>query len=339
MFIPYTHESVRLTGRWDVSDPKQAVATATGAYVEFAFRGRTAIARFDNDMNRYPLHLWLQLDGGPLFEAPIDYALRFSDPDSDETTLHVARVIYKGGTETSDRWYLPLRGKVTFLGVQLGDGSEPAPLPPDNRKTIEFIGDSITEGVLIDVDYHEGFRAPSYLDQLHRAYQDDVCATYAWLTARALDLRPYFMGYGAVGMTKSGCSDVPALPESYPYNYEGSPVTYPSCDYIMIMHGTNDRKAGVPLYLEKYDVALDLIRSRNPSSVVIVLSPFVGFAHEELGAFVAEYNRKNGCNVRFIDASGWIEPTPVHPLRDGHRTVAEHLVPILRDIISGSCAD
>lgn len=42
MNIPYTHESIRLTGRWDVSDPRVATATATGSYLEFAFEGRMA---------------------------------------------------------------------------------------------------------------------------------------------------------------------------------------------------------------------------------------------------------------------------------------------------------
>lgn len=55
MHIPYTHESIRLTGRWDTRDPKAAVATTTGAYLEFAFSGKTALARFDVTANASPL--------------------------------------------------------------------------------------------------------------------------------------------------------------------------------------------------------------------------------------------------------------------------------------------
>ncbi len=330
MFIPYTHESIRLTGRWDTRDPKVAVATATGSYIEFAFRGTTALARFDAEANIFPLHLWMQLDGGALCEAPIDYALRFVAKEGGE---HIARIIFKGGSEASDRWFPPLHGRVAFLGVQLTAPSEPAPLPPDVRKTIEFVGDSITEGVLIDVDYHEGFRAFSPVDQLNRALQDDVCATYAWLTAEALNLRPYFMGYGAVGVTRAGQSGVPAVGESYPYNFEGSPVTYPSCDYILINHGANDRGKGVEAYLSKYAELLDLIRARNPKSTVIALSAFCGFAQTELGEMIAAYNAKNGCNVRFINGGNWVPPEPLHPLRDGHRVIADRLTPLLREIV------
>ena len=73
----------------------------------------------------------------------------------------------------------------------------PAELPADERKTIEFVGDSITEGVLIDVDFYDkDSDFISSQDQNNRCYQDDVCATYAWQTAEALNLRPIFMGYG-----------------------------------------------------------------------------------------------------------------------------------------------
>lgn len=46
---------------------------------------------------------------------------------------------------------------------------------------IEFVGDSITEGVLIDAECTIFTN-----DQLNRPFEDDVTATYAWLTAEAL---------------------------------------------------------------------------------------------------------------------------------------------------------
>lgn len=327
MFVNYQHESIRLTGRWDRGDAA-ATCTATGSYIEFAFRGTLAVARFDIENNMLPyLHLWIEIDGGDRVEVPIDRYLRiWTKHDGD----HVCRIIYKGGTEVSDRWFLPLRGKVTFLGVQT---ETPLPIAPDDRPTIEFVGDSITEGVLIDTDFHEGARAPFTLDQLSRCYLDDVCATYAWLTAEALGLRPVFMGYGAVGVTRAGCAGVPAAPESYPFNFENSPITHKPCDYILINHGANDRGKDPEVYAQKYAELLDVIRARNPQSVIICLSAFCGVHHETLGKTVEEYNKTHGCNVHFIDSDGWIPPTPVHPLRDGHRTVAEHLIPLVREII------
>ncbi len=326
--IPYTHESVRLTGRWDTRCPEVAVTTTTGAYIEFAFEGRMALAHFDIFGIAEPrLHLWIQIDDGDMIEAPIDSHLRVMAKNDG---YHVCRIIYKGGTECDRRWYAPLTGRVSFMGVQV---EKIAALPEDRRPVIEFVGDSITEGVLIDMDFHEGGTEPDYINQRDRRFQDDVCATYAWLTAEALDLRPIFMGYGAVGATRAGQGKVPAAAEAYPYNFDTSPISDVPVDYVMINHGTNDGKADPALLSEKYAELLDVIRVYRKNATLIVLTPFSGVHHEVLGAFVADYNRKNGTDVHFIDSTGWISPSPVHPLRDGHRGVAEHLIPLMREIM------
>ncbi len=328
MRLPYDHESIRLTGRGDTSSKDCAVTTTTGAYVEFAFEGDMALLRFDIEMNANPLlHLWIEVDGGARVETPIDRYLRIKTPTNG---THVCRVIYKGGTENDRRWYHPLTGKVTFLGI---DVEHPLPIGEDPRKIIEFVGDSITEGVLIDDDYHGDGEKAFYIDMLNRIYQDDVCATYAWLAAEKLNLRPIFMGYGAVGLTQSGMGKVPAATESYPYNFENSPITRPTPDVVMINHGANDRKKPTEEYLACYNELLDLVHEMNPHAKVIVLSAFCGAHHEELGEFVTAYNQKNGTSVSYIDTFGWIPKEPLHPLRDGHRTVAENLVPILKELI------
>ena len=115
MFVDYKHESIRLTGRWDTTGAA-AVATTTGAYIEFAFEGRMAVARFDVFANATPrLHLWIELDGEAMIEAPIDSYLRIVAKNDGK---HVCRIIYKGGTECDRRWYAPLTGKVSFIGIQ-----------------------------------------------------------------------------------------------------------------------------------------------------------------------------------------------------------------------------
>ncbi len=327
MRVSYTDPSVRLTGRWDTSNEKYAKATATGSYIEFAFEGRMAMAIFNINDNVTPyLHLWIELDGVRI-ETPIDRYLRICAPTDG---VHVCRIIYKGGAEAYARWYGTLQSKVSFVGFE---AEKTASLPDDDRKIIEFVGDSITEGVLIDVDYYGDGKPAFNVDQHCRIYQDDVCATYAWLTAEALDLRPVFMGYGAVGVTRAGQGSVPAAPRSYPYNFDGSPITRPDPDYILINHGANDRSKSAEEYTEKYGELLDVIRDLNPNAKLISLSAFCGGHHEALGRFIAEYNEKNGTDILFIDSDGWISPEPLHPLRDGHITVSKHLVEILKDII------
>ena len=152
MVIPYSHASVRLTGRWK-QEPDRAVTTAPGSYLEFAFSGDMAVIRFDTAINQTPhLHLWIQLDGGDRIETPVDSYLRVC---AETPGVHICRVIFKGSIEQTGRWYAPLTGALQFLGIQT---EQPAPLMPDPRPVLEFIGDSITEGVLIDTDYCEQTR-------------------------------------------------------------------------------------------------------------------------------------------------------------------------------------
>lgn len=329
MHIPYTHESIRLTGRWDTRDAHCATATTTGAYIEFGFEGRMAVARFDVTTNAHPyLHLWVQIDGGDMIETAVDSYLRIL---AKEDGKHICRIIYKGGTENDRRWYAPLTGKVSFIGVQT---DKPMALPADERPIIEFVGDSITEGVLIDMDYPgEGDVIP-YIDQNLRIFQDDACATYAWLTAEALNMRPIIMGYGAVGVTRSGMGRVPAAQVAYPQNFDGSPITHAGQPRVIVInHGANDRGKGAEVYLEKYGELLDVIRAHNPDAIIVAMSAFCGAFRKELGEWIPKYNEAHNDNVRFINGGEWIPAEPLHPYRDGHRIVAGHLIEELKKII------
>lgn len=329
MVVSYTHESVRLTGRW-ARQADRAVTTAPGSYLEFSFSGNMAVARFDTSLNMRPLlHLWIQLDGGDMTEAQIDEYIRVR---ANTPGVHTCRIIFKSATEQSGRWYAPLTGAVCFLGVQT---ETPVAIAPDPRPILEFVGDSITEGVLIDTDYCEGTHEAHETDQLNRPYQDDACATYAWLTAEALDCRPIIMGYGAVGAVRVGQGRVPCAPDSYPFCFDGAPLAdVPEADIVVINHGANDRGYAPELYREHYIKLLDLVRQRSPKAEIFAVSPFAGSQKSTLEALVPDYNAAHGCRVHFINASEWIPPQPLHPHRDGHRIVAEHLAPLMREMLA-----
>lgn len=318
MQITYSDERIRYTGRWG-KDGETLSATAAGAYFEIAFTGEMLRLHFDTTWSEQPRpDLYLSLDGGPRFEAPIAPFLRITAAGSG---VHKATILYKGGMEMQHRWFPPLVGKVAFMDAE-AEGF--CALEPDHRRRIEFVGDSITEGVLINPEC-----VVDRVDQRNRPYQDDVTATYAYLTAEALDLRPYFMGYGAVGVTKKGCGSVPPAGEAYPYNFAGSPVTYPHPDYILINYGANDRNASPDLFMAKYRELLSAITVLHPDARIFLLTPFGGAQHESLCRLAEEF-KALPWDIRFIDSTGWIPADPLHPLRDGHREVAAHLIPILR---------
>ena len=45
---------------------------------------------------------------------------------------------------------------------------------------------------------------------------------------------------------------------------------------------------------------------------------------------LAEYNAEHGDDIVFVDATLWVPLEPLHPLRDGHRIIADKLVPVLK---------
>ncbi|MBQ8249443.1 MAG: hypothetical protein IJY93_06140 [Clostridia bacterium] len=322
MFFSYNNENIRYTGRFgEVKKeglPSSMTSTATGAQIEFNFIGDALQLEFDVSHSDFPrAHLYIEVDGGARIQTPVEKYIRVTAKNHGE---HSIKIIVKSGVEYLDRWKLPLNSKVAFVGFN-ADGI--APIVPDERKTVEFIGDSITEGILVAEEY-------VYEDErFNRPWQDDATSTYAWLFAEAMNLRPYPMGYGSVGVTRGGNGGVPKAAEAYPYNFDGSPITYPSCDYIVINHGANDRIPGTntpkPEYLPEYEGLLKLVRSRNPEAKIIVLSPFCGAMDDILPEFVESFNKDNNDSVYYISSHGWVPLEPLHPLRDGHKIIAKNL--------------
>lgn len=320
MFYSCKDNSIKYTGRW-CEDDSCFCSTAPGSFFKIAFEGEDITLYFDTLWNREPYpHLYLSLDGGARFESPLSSFLRVEAPQSGN---HVLTVIFKSAVEMQHRWHSPLIAKVSFLGYEAQKNAE---IFDAKEKIIEFVGDSITEGVLINeekqADKTNGFN--------NRVYQDDSTATYAWLTAKNLGLTPIIMGYGAVGATKGGCGSVPRAAEAYPYCFESHKTNYDSPDYILINHGANDRGASAEEYLKSYGELLDVIRKINPRSRLIALSAFCGAFHKELGEFICKYNKENFCDILFIDSSGWIPEEPLHPDRNGHKIIAERLTEILK---------
>lgn len=297
-------------------------ATALGAYLEIAFQGDYIRLHFDVKTNRYPYpHLWLRLDGGAMIETPLDKYLRVNCTGGS----HVLQVILKSSVEVHPRFYHPLVSKLSFLGYEAeGNGV----LPPDLRKTIEFVGDSITEGVQMDpqLESDDGW-------ELSRPIHDDVTATYAWLTAENLNLRDLHMGYGAVGVLREGQGGVPTAARAYPYCFDGAKVLYDHPDYILINHGASDQFCTEEEYASAYRDLLHTIRELHPQSVIICLSAFYDVHPDALREMIAQWNAQREDRVHFIDSTGWIPQEPLHPMRDGHRIIAEHLAGALKSIV------
>lgn len=338
MYITWRDSAFRLTGRWsrlekDIHDPhyfkdipcKAAVTTAPGSSFELAFEGDMVLLHFELLQEAYPApHLWLSLDGGARFEAQVDRYIRVAAPAAGK---HILQVYFKGAMEMQHRWYAPQIGRVALLGA---DVPKPGVLPADNRPLIEFVGDSITEGVLIDTDYDT---VPAHKeDQMNRPYQDDNLAAYGFLTAKALNMRYMCQAYGASGMTRVGCGGIPRAALVYPYVFERCPYTGDHPDVIVINHGCNDRNNPED-YLTRYEEFLDQAFLLHPNAVIIALSAFIGAYDKELSEFIPAYAEKKQARVYFVSSKGWVPAEPLHPMRDGHRAIADHFIPLVKDIL------
>lgn len=322
MRINVNDNSIRFTGRWDVNE-EAAVTTAPGSMMEIAFSGKYAVLYFNLELSTHPyLHMWISVDDGAKIEVPLDHVIRIEAQDSGS---HVIKVIYKSTMEMQHRWYWPLVGRIDFRGVETEGAST---LPEDNRKIIEFVGDSITEGVLIDAQYtfEKG-------GQLNRPNQDDSTATYAYLTAETLGMKPQIMGYGGLGVSKGGCGAVPKASVSYPYNFDGSPIKKEAPEMIVINHGANDRENGPEKYTEGYLELVKVVREINPSAKIVALSPFCGAFSAELKNLVCKFNKENNDNVYFISSVGWVNEEPLHPDRESHKIISQKLTEELRKIL------
>lgn len=318
MFFPYDHPSVVFTGRWAPLEGGMGTVTS-GSKMTIAFSGNMINLHFNvKDTDSTLPHLWVSVDEGDKFEIPVDRRLRVSCKEGN----HLLTVIYKGGNTYLSRWFAPLEGRICFKGFEAEGAAE---VPKNVKKRIEFIGDSITEGVETDNSY-----CPEVDAVGNGAYRDDVCASYAWLTAANLDLEPVFSAYAGVGITSDGCGGVPSAYEIYPFCFDGAEFSEFDADFVVINHGPNDLK-----YAERFEEGcekmLDLVRKYNPGAEIIVMTNFAGIMREELIALIPRYNAKKKENVFLIDTMGWIPETPLHPTRESHAVVAEKLTAVLRE--------
>lgn len=322
MFYGFNDKSIRRVGRWAILK-NSLLTTAPGSKLEITFSGDMITLYFDMKNNEFPFpHLWLSLDGGAFFETTLEYFVRVK---CDKSSKHVLTVIYKGGQEITSRWFGELVGKIEFLGYDAEANAEPV---ESKKKTIEFIGDSITEGIGVDVEYKP---FPDE-DQPNRPYQHDSLGTYAYVAAKKLGLEPIISAYGGVGVTRGGGGQVPPADEMYPYYFDGYPKDYSSCDYIVINMGTNDRY-NVEIFSEKYYKFLEVVFKYNPNSKIFIMIPFMGVLRTQIIDTVNKFNFEKNTNMIIIDTEGWIPSVIMHPDRRWHKKAGEKLATVLGGLL------
>lgn len=314
-------------GRWSVRDGR-ALAVNTGSQLQACFSGDRLVLRFDATYPHEPPQLWVRLDLQPW--QKVEVAPRIELAPTPPHSAHELRVVFKGAREWDNRWKAPLQTAILLTGIGLAEGGkllEPPPLP---ALRIEFLGDSITEGVLLhrlDRPFPEAW--PERADgRLGCAFQ----------TGERLRADTRVVGFGRQGVTVEGNGGVPPAPDAFPWICDGVPKDGWKPDLVVINQGTNDGSVPADRFRPAYSRYLGLIRTDYPEAHLFALRPFNDAHAEDIRALVEQRVATGDARLHFVDTSGWLDSTidttdGVHPNAMGHRKAAERLEAEIRAVL------
>jgi lysophospholipase L1-like esterase len=318
--------AVRLHGRWDRRQADRATTVCAGSYIVARFDGRSITARFDLSRNKAPLPTiaW-RIDG-------IDEQWRESEiAESIELAKdlkpgeHTILLLVRGLDEHQPRWSPPLTASLTFLGFDLPAGGKFVPLPDEPKLKVEFLGDSITEGVRVHGKEPGRETWP---------WMSDALRAYPLKTAMRLDAEWRQVGFGRLGITIPGNGGVPIAPDAFDWFYEGCPRDDWQADVVVVNLGTNDRRATSDQFRPGYAKELTAIRKAYPKAVILALRPFNGAHAEDIQAEVAARKAIGDTTVAYVDTTGWLEKSDytdgVHPNAGAGPKLADRLAPVIK---------
>jgi lysophospholipase L1-like esterase len=226
------------------------------------------------------------------------------------------------------RWNPPLESALFFTGVEVGEGGELLTPPPPPRMRIEFLGDSITEGILAE---GKGER-PQF------PHLTDGRRAYAYQTAERLNAQPRVVGFGRLGITVPGNGGVPVAIDSFLFVYDSVLKDRWSPTAVVINLGTNDGKATAEEFGPKYLEYLQLVRESYGRARIFCMRPFNGAHADEIRQAVVDMRKGMDLRVHYVDTTGWIDPKEdttdgLHPNIAGHRKAAEKLAAFIRETL------
>ncbi|WP_309716661.1 GDSL-type esterase/lipase family protein [Armatimonas sp.] len=328
-------------GRWDVRGKERAVTVNSGSYVKARFSGTSLKASFDLSLNRphcectkegsYPTIAW-RIDDGAWQEGELAASVTLAEGLVKGS--HTVMLMVRGLDEHQSRWMPPLIASVTFTGFE-AQKLERALLQWRKPKlTMEFLGDSITEGVIVN----EGRAGVLPGIPFTWPWLADARQSYAAQTALTLGAEWRQVGFGATGLKLVGSGGAPGALAAFDFFYAGCPRDKWQPDVVVINQGTNEPPS--PEYHGLYGQYLAQIRRAYPKAKLVALRPFGGAHGEDIKAAVGACNAAGDSRVYYIDSTGWYSG-PLHPNIEGSAALAEKLVQALKaqGIVPSNSAD
>jgi len=234
--------------------------------------------------------------------------------------MHDVVFMAKGMEELFNRWNPPVVASLNFIAFDV-EGGALVPTARPNRLKIEFIGDSITEGVRVVADGTDPQHTNGRL-------------AYPCLTANALGAEWRQVGFGHQGVLQAGHGNVPKAADSFDWVYATVPRDDWVADVVVLNQGTNDRDASPTAFNLEFARYLGIIRTGYPQALIFVLRPFGGYREAEVAAGVAAKVAAGDAKMFYVDTTGWLTDADytegLHPNIVGHKKATAQLVPVLK---------
>jgi hypothetical protein len=235
--------------------------------------------------------------------------------------MHDVVFMARGMEELFNRWNPPVVASLNFVGFDVTGGAL-VPTARPARLKIEFLGDSLTEGVRV------------VMNNASDPWHTNGRLAYPCLVATALGAEWRQVGFGHQGILQAGHGNVPKAIDSLDWVYATVPRDAWAADVVVLNQGTNDRDASGTTFAPAFAAYLGAIRKSYPSAKIFVLRPFGGYREAEIAAQTNARITAGDANLFYVDTTGWLTAADytegLHPNVMGHEKATAALLPILR---------
>lgn len=312
-------EDFHYYGRWNLKEQGKAITVNSGSHVTVKFNGTGISAKFDTSKNNNIPTVTIKVDDAAVVEKEIAATLELASGLT--AGEHTVTMFVRGMSENEERWTPPLIAATTFLGFTVAGGAV-VPTPRPVRLKMEFLGDSITEGVALHTQGPQGQNTPNW--------RTDGPRGYASLTAQKMNAEWRQVGFGRQGLTIGGNGGVPKSQDAFNWFYSGVARDDWQPDVVVVNQGTNDGGADSQTFAPLYLGFLGLIRTAYPDAKIAAVRPFNGAHSADIQAQVMARKTGGDTKVFFIDTTGWTSGPDftdgVHPNESGSVKIADKLV-------------
>jgi lysophospholipase L1-like esterase len=316
VLVPAREPNIQYLGRWGRTATSM-ITVNSGSRVVLRFTGRHVAATFDQSTVTHPPQIYVRLDDGvPALYTVTRNLLDVTPRPLPAERAHTLEIDVKDVDERANRWVPPLQSGLILTGFRLDNGARTLSPPAISSHRIEFLGDSITQGV----------RA---LGPEIGVNGSDATKDYAWLVGKAFRANFRQVGFGAQGILKMGHGQVPPAGAALGLNFARSPIDPSFVPRVAVVNqGTNDGLTGVhpTQFQPAYLAYLRQIRTTWPSAWIFALRPFGGYMARQVAAAVAAAADPR---IVYVDTSDWLTATDytdgLHPTYTGHLQVARRL--------------